>query len=82
MSYVRHNVDQMLMSEPIYFYGQTGPYACFSNFAPYTFELDSQYWPTVEHYFQAQKFAGTEYQRMRGHSDGDGIGLYAPTGKP
>jgi hypothetical protein len=25
------------------------------------FELGGRYWPTAEHYFQAQKFAGTEY---------------------
>lgn len=51
-----------MMSDPIYFYGQNGSYACFSNFAPYAFELDGKYWPTVEHYFQAQKFADTEYE--------------------
>jgi len=34
-------------------------YGAFSNFAPYPIELHGETWPTVEHYFQAQKFAGT-----------------------
>lgn len=37
------------------------PYGCFSNFSPHGFTLDGLYWPTSEHYFQAQKFAGTEH---------------------
>ena len=50
------------MSVPILFYGHSkGPYACFSNFAAYEFELDGVRWPTVEHYFQAQKFVGTPH---------------------
>lgn len=38
------------------------PYGCFSNFSPHGFELDGKYWPTSEHYFQAQKFAGTPHE--------------------
>jgi ribA/ribD-fused uncharacterized protein len=38
------------------------PYGCFSNFSPHGFELDGKRWPTGEHYFQAQKFAGTEHE--------------------
>jgi N-glycosidase YbiA len=46
----------------IKFYGaQSGPYGCFSNFSPHGFELDGAWWPTTEHYFQAQKFVGTPY---------------------
>ena len=37
------------------------PYGCFSNFSPHGFELDGKWWPTGEHYFQAQKFASTPY---------------------
>jgi ribA/ribD-fused uncharacterized protein len=45
---------------PIYFYSaREKPYGCFSNFAPYGFLLDGKWWPTSEHYYQAQKFAGT-----------------------
>jgi ribA/ribD-fused uncharacterized protein len=32
------------------------PYGCFSNFSAHPFELDGQWWPTSEHYFQANKF--------------------------
>jgi ribA/ribD-fused uncharacterized protein len=47
---------------PIYFYSQREePYGCFSNFSPHGFELDGLYWPTSEHYFQAQKFVGTPH---------------------
>ncbi len=45
----------------ILFYSSLDKYACFSNFSPHGFEIDGVYWPTVEHYFQAQKFAGTDY---------------------
>ena len=46
----------------IYFYIQNEkPYGCFSNFSRHGFELDGVHWPTSEHYFQAQKFAGTPY---------------------
>ncbi|OUL34152.1 Swarming motility protein ybiA [Nostoc sp. T09] len=43
----------------IYFYTVREQYGCFSNFSPHGFELDELYWPTSEHYFQAQKFVGT-----------------------
>ena len=46
----------------IYFYAEREkPYGCFSNFSPHGFLLDDLYWPTSEHYFQAQKFVGTPY---------------------
>src|ERR1700753_110761 len=42
------------------------PYGCFSNFSAHGFELDGLWWPTSEHYFQAQKFVGTFYvERIR-----------------
>lgn len=46
----------------IYFYRGNESYGCFSNFSRRGFHLDGKYWPTSEHYFQAQKFAGTEYE--------------------
>lgn len=47
---------------PIYFYSQREePYGCFSNFSPHGFEAEGHYWPTSEHYFQAQKFVGTSH---------------------
>lgn len=45
----------------IYFYDTRKPYGCFSNFSRHGFELDGFWWPTSEHYFQGQKFAGTLY---------------------
>ena len=45
----------------IYFYSTRCQYGCFSNFSPHGFELDGAWWPTSEHYFQSQKFAGTPH---------------------
>ena len=46
----------------IYFYHiHENPYGCFSNFSRHGIELDNQWWPTTEHYFQAQKFVDTPY---------------------
>lgn len=45
----------------IYFYSTRENYGCFSNFSSHSFELDGVYWPTSEHYFQAQKFVGTPH---------------------
>lgn len=47
----------------IYFYSVNEVYGGFSNFAPYGFTLDGVYWSTSEHFFQAQKFEGTEYAK-------------------
>ncbi len=46
----------------ILFYRITEPYGAFSNFSPHPVELKGRVWPTSEHYFQAQKFAGTEHE--------------------
>ncbi len=50
------------MSDPIYFFRKNQPFSELSNFAPYGFEEEGLRWPTVEHYFQAQKFRDAEYQ--------------------
>lgn len=52
----------------IYFYSTRGPHGCFSNFAPHGVAIDGAYWPTVEHYFQAQKFAGTPLEEQIRHA--------------
>lgn len=44
----------------IYFYKVSDPYGCFSNFSPHPIQVEGSYWQTVEHYYQAQKFVGTE----------------------
>lgn len=48
----------------IYFYKINEEYGCFSNFSHHGFELDGKWWMTSEHYFQAQKFYGTEYAEI------------------
>lgn len=47
---------------PIKFYSVAEPYGEFSNFALYPIKLKGKVWPTSEHYFQAQKFAGTSHE--------------------
>lgn len=44
------------MSGKILFYKVNEPYGVFSNFYKCGFFIDDEYWPTVEHFFQAQKF--------------------------
>jgi len=46
----------------IRFYSTKGPYGCFSNFSRHSVRVDGKIWMTSEHYFQAQKFVGTEYE--------------------
>jgi N-glycosidase YbiA len=46
----------------INFYSTKDEYGFFSNFAAYPIKLKGKVWPTSEHYFQAQKFAGTEHE--------------------
>ena len=46
----------------INFYSTTGEHGCFSNFSKHALTLKGKRWPTSEHYFQAQKFAGTEHE--------------------
>ena len=46
----------------IEFYKLKDPYGDFSNFSRHPITLKGKVWPTTEHYFQAQKFAGTEHE--------------------
>lgn len=57
--------------EPIQFSSKSASYNEFSNFHKAKFLLDGKEWPTVEHYFQAQKFSSSpEYQeKIRGASE-------------
>ena len=41
----------------IRFYSQSDTHREFSNFAPFGIDLDGAWWPTVENYYQAQKFS-------------------------
>ena len=49
---------------PITFYSPHEAHGCFSNFSPHGVHLQGKWWPTTEHYFQAQKFAGTDYEEQ------------------
>jgi ribA/ribD-fused uncharacterized protein len=46
------------MEPPILFYSEKDPYGEFSNFYPSPFVIDGIRYPTVEHFYQAQKFLG------------------------
>lgn len=46
---------------PIRFYRSTEPYYELTNHSAHPITLDGLVYPTVEHYYQAQKFAGTPY---------------------
>lgn len=45
----------------IRFYSVRGPNGELSNHSAHGFELDGLFWPTIEHYYQAQKFASTPH---------------------
>ncbi|MHA0983945.1 NADAR family protein [Kosakonia cowanii] len=44
------------MENKILFYKVNDRYGIFSNFYKFGFFIDGKYWPTAEHFFQAQKF--------------------------
>ena len=70
---------------PIYFYvPREEPYGCFSNFSPHGVELDGEWWPAAEHYFQAQKFAGTPHADAvrRARTPKDAANLGRDRGRP
>jgi N-glycosidase YbiA len=52
------------MSGVIHFYSTRGEYGAFCNFAAYRVHLKDKAWSTSEHYFQAQKFAGTPHEEQ------------------
>ncbi len=51
-----------MRDEVIAFYSVGDPFGELSNFAPFPISLKGKRWPTSEHYFQAQKFAGTPHE--------------------
>jgi ribA/ribD-fused uncharacterized protein len=51
-------------AQAIHFYSTKGDHGCFSNFSRHPIHLKGKRWPTSEHYFQAQKFAGTSHEEQ------------------
>ena len=54
--------EKNMEKESIKFYSVNEPFGEFSNFAIYPIKIKGKLWQTSEHYFQAQKFAGTEHE--------------------
>lgn len=52
----------MMISKPIKFNSNSKEFRELSNFYISTFFLDSEKWPSVEHYFQANKFTSPDTQ--------------------
>ncbi len=63
---------------PIYFYSSSQTYFEFSNFSHDGIEMNGAWWPTVEHFFQAQKFEDEAYRerirRARGPKEAKTLG--------
>jgi ribA/ribD-fused uncharacterized protein len=55
---------EITMAQSITFYHQDKPYGFFSNFSGHAIFVKGKQWPTSEHYFQAQKFEGTEHEEL------------------
>ena len=47
----------------IRFFSKSETHSEFSNFAVFPFDLDGKRWPSVEHCYQAQKFADPKLQK-------------------
>ncbi|EAY23973.1 NADAR family protein [Microscilla marina] len=48
-------------SQAIYFYAKEEAYGELSNFADFGIEINGLFYPTIEHYYQAQKFDAPAY---------------------
>lgn len=49
-------------SEPIRFYHSDQPWGWLSNFSHHAVCIQDRVWPSVEHYYQSQKFIGTPHE--------------------
>ncbi len=54
--------EEVAGEKVIEFYRVKDKFGYFSNFSPHPIKLKGKLWPTSEHFFQAQKFAGTEHE--------------------
>jgi len=48
----------------IRFFSKSDTHSEFSNFAPFGIDLEGAWWPTVENYYQAQKFIDAALRKM------------------
>lgn len=48
----------------IHFYHSDQPWGEFSNFSRHAIFINNKIWPTSEHFYQAQKFQGTEHEEI------------------
>jgi ribA/ribD-fused uncharacterized protein len=48
----------------IRFFSKSDTHSEFSNFAPFGVDLEGAWWPTVENYYQAQKFVDAALRKM------------------
>lgn len=58
----KNDIYQKKQSDKILFYQIEQPYGYFSNFSNHPVYLKNKIWMTAEHYYQAQKYAGTPYE--------------------
>lgn len=56
--------ESMLGTGEIFFYHSDQPWGELSNFSRHAVFLLDRMWPTVEHFYQAQKFAGTSHEEL------------------
>jgi hypothetical protein len=52
----------MATQQVINFYRHYNEHGCFSNFSEHPIVIDDKEYATSEHYFQSQKFVGTEHE--------------------
>ena len=55
-------LDDEQDNNTIYFYHSDCKWGEFANFSRHAIFVDNKIWPTVEHYYQAQKFQGTPFE--------------------
>ena len=66
----------------INFYRLKDPYGEFSNYYVSPFTLQGKEWKTTEHYFQAQKHIGTEFEEVIRKAEQPGEAKNLARGKP
>lgn len=55
-------LESEVSSGPIHFYHSDQPWGEFSNFSKHAIFVNNKIWPTVEHFYQAQKFTQSTLQ--------------------